>query len=439
MSDINYTSDKQEAVNLMINIQYDQLLDMCKKTKKEIEYLKQSLTDLDPQQQLEIKQTEALIFAIEHEVNTKKKEMNSLTLKNRYDQLMNLYRQTQNEVRLLEASLEAETILPKADTNFADDELPKDLPKEKISTDTSTERAKKAPETTQPKPRNHFSNKENRERLNLNASPKTTMINKNVEENEGLLDKWHKSLAKVAEMENDEDENFEPVAPILIDLPEAPEVNSIISQNQHFEDGLATKAPSESTEILQIDEPEKKSKKQYKGLRIFLNVLFYFTLVTSILLASILSIYNHNPDDVASRGPFGYSVMRVATGSMSPKLRVNTVIVTRFVEPSELEINDVVTFLTVDGRTVTHRIYDIYENYRNHGLYGFRLLGDANNGVVDDEVYREGDFIGRVIFYNHQIGEILAFIHKNFLTIIAIITFSLVVLWTVKTSIKKRK
>jgi len=443
---INATTEKQETIKRMINRQYEQLLEMCQKSASEIEYMKQNLLKDDPDQQLEIEKTEMLINSIVNDINLKKKEMQSLELKNRYDQLLNLYQQTQDEVQLLEADLKKnEQDTRKSQIKiFAQSQVEKNPNNE----DHAIEAPFVVPNQFGRKP-NHFGQK--RGRLNLGetsmASTKDAVASTEDEEvqYENMMDKWYESLAQIDEIEEEKMlEDFTlPPSPIdvvdeidmmLFDLPDVPElpIEPVLTQEQ--EEVETNLQPQTKKKAL------KTSHKAISGINVFLNITFYLVLITSIFFAFVFGMDNHNHNANGMPRMFlGHSVMRVATGSMTPGLPINTVIVTRHVEPSELRVGNVVTFRTNEERTITHRIYHIYENYQNHGDYGFRLIGDANGGVADDVVHPAEDLIGRVIYYSYPLGRALMFIHRYFLTIMSILVFSFVVLLVAKIRIKTKK
>ena len=79
---------------------------------------------------------------------------------------------------------------------------------------------------------------------------------------------------------------------------------------------------------------------------------------------------------------FGYSVLKVETGSMEPTLHVGDFIIVKSCDPSELKVRDIISFYSEDesikGMLVTHRITEI----RRDGT--FVTKGDAN--PVSDSV-----------------------------------------------------
>lgn len=437
MSLINPISEKQETIKRMINRQYDQLLEMCEKSASEIDYIKQNLLSTDSDQQLEIEKTQELINSIVNDINLKKKEMQSLEVKNRYDQLLSLYQQTQDEVQMLEADLEKNQQAPRKNQLkiFAQTQA-----SEGLGNDYKKSEAFVVPDYFEQKPTQF--GQEKRRRLNLStAAPMTEE-----ERHEMMMDKWHETLAQIDEFEAEKmiedfilppspmDEEIMEDEIVLFELPVAPEIE--------MDSGIVAEVEKEEENSLKSKKKAQKTKrKRFGGLSVLLNVTFYLVLMCAIFFAFIFGMDNHNHNDATSNGfPrmfFGHSVMRVATGSMSPSLRIDTVIVTKQVEPSELNIGNIVTVLTDEGRIVTHRVYHIYENYQNQD-YGFRLIGDANNGVADDIVYPADRLIGRVIFHNYPIGRTLMFIHRHFLTIMLVLGISFVMLLVAKIRVKSK-
>ena len=59
---------------------------------------------------------------------------------------------------------------------------------------------------------------------------------------------------------------------------------------------------------------------------------------------------------------FGYSVVRIVTPSMDPKIPVGSFVLIKKAVPEEIEVGDIITFYTDDpdpqiaGKTITHRV-----------------------------------------------------------------------------------
>lgn len=92
---------------------------------------------------------------------------------------------------------------------------------------------------------------------------------------------------------------------------------------------------------------------------------------------------------------FGYQIFRVLTSSMQPAISESTCIITKEVPQEELEVGDIITFISEDpdiyGYYNTHRIHEIIEE---NGEIKYVTKGDANpfpdeNMVSFDQVTGE--------------------------------------------------
>ena len=128
-------------------------------------------------------------------------------------------------------------------------------------------------------------------------------------------------------------------------------------------------------------------------------ILSYSALVILIIIGIIFTLYVVDVKVQESKGGtakplFGAYV--IISGSMEPNIHVYDVIISKRVDPSTLEVGDVITFHSNDtrfyGETVTHRIVEVIDSKK--GIY--RTKGDANN--VEDEALTVGENImGKVV------------------------------------------
>ena len=98
---------------------------------------------------------------------------------------------------------------------------------------------------------------------------------------------------------------------------------------------------------------------------------------------------------------------------MIPEIQVRDVVITKKRDPKDLEVGDIITFLSSDSRLsgviVTHRIKNKYYDPTT-GRYSFQTKGD-NNNVEDFALAQDYNIIGEVIFKIPKLGyvqEILA-------------------------------
>lgn len=96
---------------------------------------------------------------------------------------------------------------------------------------------------------------------------------------------------------------------------------------------------------------------------------------------------------------FGFSSSVVLTGSMSPALEPNDIIVSR--KQSSYAVGDIITF-DAGGSSVTHRIVSVGED-------GMRTKGDANN-TEDAQPIKQSRVIGKVILVIPRLGAAVGFL-----------------------------
>ncbi len=96
---------------------------------------------------------------------------------------------------------------------------------------------------------------------------------------------------------------------------------------------------------------------------------------------------------------FGFSSAVVLTGSMSPAIEPNDIIVSR--KQSSYAVGDIITF-DAGGSSVTHRIVSVGED-------GMRTKGDANN-TEDAQPIKQSRVIGKVILVIPRLGAAVGFL-----------------------------
>lgn len=100
---------------------------------------------------------------------------------------------------------------------------------------------------------------------------------------------------------------------------------------------------------------------------------------------------------------FGYSVVRIVTPSMEPKIPVGSFVLIKNVTPDEVSEGDIITFYTDDpdpavaGKTITHRVLSI--DAGEDGKYVFETKGDnlKTNPVPDAYPARGERLVGRYV------------------------------------------
>ena len=129
-------------------------------------------------------------------------------------------------------------------------------------------------------------------------------------------------------------------------------------------------------------------------LRIVLLVLIGLVLVGNIYLAAARNIFEQtNPTF------FGFSSSVVLTGSMSPDIEPNDVVISR--KQNSYTVGDIITFES-EGSSVTHRIVAADEE-------GYHTKGDANN-TADSQPIKKTAVTGKVICVIPKAGAVIGFI-----------------------------
>ena len=169
----------------------------------------------------------------------------------------------------------------------------------------------------------------------------------------------------------------------------------------------------------QINVQEKKDKPHlsklqiaYKIYHFVAKIFLYSILVILILVALAFMLYFVDMQVNAKKGIdkqplFGAYI--IISPSMVPTINVYDAIVIKREEPDELEVGDIITFLSSDSRysglTITHRIVGI-EKSKTGELY-FRTKGD-NNNTEDSSLVKGADIYGKVMLRIPKIGYIQA-------------------------------
>lgn len=155
----------------------------------------------------------------------------------------------------------------------------------------------------------------------------------------------------------------------------------------------------------------KVVKEKIKPLKFITSVISYALFIWLLLIGATLLVYVADIKIRAMKGdhtPPTYNAYVVLTGSMLPQIEPKDVVVTKQRSPEELEVGDVITFLSSDSRLsgiiVTHRIKNKYYDSTT-GKYTFQTEGDANN-APDYALAESHNIIGEVIFKIPKVGYV---------------------------------
>jgi len=179
------------------------------------------------------------------------------------------------------------------------------------------------------------------------------------------------------------------------------------------------------------DVPLKQKSAAMKTLNMASSVIFYGVMIAIVLGVAMFSM-SSNPNLTF----MGYRAYAVRTPSMTPQedsppggFRAGDMIIVQVVQPRELNVGDVVTFMPSSDPNVylTHRVVEIKHelNGQRHPYYpdpnAFFLVthGDANPSR--DPPIRSETVVGRSVFVIPRVGAFVEFAQANIWLILVII------------------
>lgn len=156
-------------------------------------------------------------------------------------------------------------------------------------------------------------------------------------------------------------------------------------------------------------EPEEnlKKKKDPKRIRKILGEVFFYLFLILMLLGLLLYKNNNGKPRVIA----GYSCFFVLSSSMEEEIPKGSFVVTKKVPAEELKVGDNITYLNTQTSTITHRIIGIHEDYQRSGKRAFETKGIMNK-APDEKLVPQANVIGKVIFHNYAIGQVLNFLSR---------------------------
>lgn len=177
----------------------------------------------------------------------------------------------------------------------------------------------------------------------------------------------------------------------------------------------------------------KVVKKKENIFRYIVSVMSYAIFIFLMLLGGTLLLYIADIKIRAMKGDYTAPVFNayvVLSGSMLPSIQIKDIVVTKKVAEEELEIGDIITFISPDSRfggiSITHRIVDKYYD-ESTGSYSYRTRGD-NNNVADSALVPNNNILGKVILKIPKLGYLQDILSSKGGLIIAVLIPCLVIL-----------
>ncbi len=177
---------------------------------------------------------------------------------------------------------------------------------------------------------------------------------------------------------------------------------------------------------------KKGDKKWYKSFSNWVILIACLILIPIIIMnLSIMMQAKKNSDKVPS--VFGIKPFMVLSGSMENEIQIGDLILTKEIDPSTLEVDDVIAFRDAENTVTTHRIIDIVIQ---EGVPYFITKGDNNNAQDRNLVeYKdvEGIYIGRI----PGIGSLMKSLSEP--TTILIVLVGITIVFVIGFTVSNRK
>ncbi|MBQ7840006.1 MAG: signal peptidase I [Lachnospiraceae bacterium] len=143
----------------------------------------------------------------------------------------------------------------------------------------------------------------------------------------------------------------------------------------------------------------KRRRKMLKKIwNAFTSVLIALAVLMAILLVGVRI--------------FGLRIYTVLSGSMEPAYPTGSVIYVKEIDPEELEVGDVITFMLTGDTVATHRIVEVVTDEENPDITQFRTKGDANNAADGSLVHYE-NIIGTPVFTIPYLGYLVSYVQSH--------------------------
>ena len=171
--------------------------------------------------------------------------------------------------------------------------------------------------------------------------------------------------------------------------------------------------------------PKAQWKRKMRGVPKIVLIILPCVVILAAMLIATAFYGSESPKTI-----MGYSFFTVLTSSMQNEIPKGSLIVAQRTEPRRLMVGDNITYIKGEGVTVTHKIVNTYENFRNSGSRGFQTKG-VNNDSPDRELVYEKSVIGKVVLTLPVVGAVLTYFGDNInviLIILAIFAITVILL-----------
>ena len=145
------------------------------------------------------------------------------------------------------------------------------------------------------------------------------------------------------------------------------------------------------------------------------DIVFYLVVILILLYVFVTGV-----DSGVPRTFLGYSYFSVVSRSMQEEIPKGSFILVHRVD--DLKVGDTITFMRDSTTSVTHKITDIYENYRYSGARGYQTKG-IHNTYPDEAVVYDANVVGKVILVIPGLGAAMTFLAGNIVLVLLLYGF----------------
>ena len=187
------------------------------------------------------------------------------------------------------------------------------------------------------------------------------------------------------------------------------------------------------------DDNKPKSNAK-KIIKIVLIILYQLLVIMALILTAIIVLQKVS-DNNQSIG--GYRIFRVVTGSMEPEYEVGEVVISKEVDPKDIQVGDDIVYLgkTGDyaGRIIMHNVIGIDTDENGNLIFHAKGLHSSS---VEDPNIREEQIYGVVIYTSDfltMVYNLATNLYSVFFIIIVLVLNVFVAFNSPKKTKKKRK
>ncbi len=164
---------------------------------------------------------------------------------------------------------------------------------------------------------------------------------------------------------------------------------------------------------------DNRQKSNAKKIIKIVFIILYQLLVIMALILTMVIVLQRVTNSNGSIG--GYKIFRVITGSMEPEYEVGEVVISKEIDPKDIEVGDDIVYLgktgEYAGKIIMHNVVGIDTN--QDGRLTFHAKGLQSNSVEDPQISEEQ--IYGVVKYRAHILTILYNLATNIYSIFFII------------------